>query len=200
MKKIIFSFIAVSLFFATSLDLMGEAEEIKEFNTKVDKVSNNTFIDKEGDKVLEKVYYNSEGDIIEVSVEKGEYVYPVNTEYSTLSSGSYWAHSKSTVTSRLESGWIQLRIYANGFSNSYTDSSKNTAKAIDRISVNTTLIMNGSVEDQDQDSRLNASFANASAKQQDFMIPTDPQYSRSSHTYQNSGTNDVYHTTEAERG
>jgi len=201
MKKTIFSLIAVSLLSATSLVSVGAAEETEVFNTKIDKVSTESFIDKEGDKVLEKIYYNDEGDVIEVSVEKGEYVSPVVSKgFSTQAvSGPYYAHSRSTVTSRLESGWAQLRIYANGFSDSYTSSSKATKKSIDRISVNTTLVMNGSVEDQASDNRTNSSFANASAKQQSFMVPTAPQYSRSSHAYHNSGTNSVYHNTEAKR-
>ncbi|WP_180954937.1 hypothetical protein [Bacillus sp. V3-13] len=199
MRKILFSLIAFSFFSTLSL-VPVSAEETEAFNTKIDRLSTDTYIDKEGDKVLEKVYYNSEGDIVEVSVEKGEYAYPVSRGISTQATGPYWAHSRSTVTSRIEAGWYQLRIYGNGFSDSYTNSSKTTKKALSRISVNTSLIMNGSVEGQNSDSRTNSSFANASAAQRSFMVPDSPQYSRSSHAYHNTGTNSVYHSTEAKRG
>lgn len=136
-----------------------------------------------------------------MSVEKGEMAYPLTTgDVSILSSGGYYAASKSSVTSRLEPSFgPQLRIYANGFSNSYTSSTKSTSKALDKISVNTTLIMNGAVEHQAADNRTSSSFANASARQQSMMIPDAPQYSRSSHAYHNSGANSVYHSTEAKR-
>ncbi|WP_206207689.1 hypothetical protein [Virgibacillus indicus] len=201
-KKILFSLITVSFLSTLVLVAPVGAEETEVFDTKIDKVSKDEFIDKEGDKVQEKVYYNSEGKIVKVSVEKGEYAEPVSTDNSTKSYGSYYAVSRSSVTARFEAwaGAPQIRVYSNGFSDSYTNSSKSTKKSIDRIIVNTTLMMNASVEDQDSDSRTSSSFANASAKQQSFMIPTHSQYSRSSHTYHNSGTNSVYHSTEASRG
>lgn len=166
---------------------------------KIESISTRIFTDKSGQKVLEKISKNKQGDIIEVSVEKGEYATAVNTGDFSTQAIVYYAASRSTVTSRLEFGWAQLRIYANGFSDSYTSSSKTSKKAIDKISVNTTLLMNGSVEDQDTDNRTNSSFANTSAAQQSWMVPTAPQYSRSSHAYHHSGANSVYHSTEAKR-
>ncbi|ADC52358.1 hypothetical protein BpOF4_21814 (plasmid) [Alkalihalophilus pseudofirmus OF4] len=132
--------------------------------------------------------------------QKEETVFPEQTGEFSIQSGVYHAASRSSVTSRIEAKWGQLRIYANGFSDSYTSSSKSTKKAIDKISVNTSLIMNGSVENQASDNRTKSSLANASAAQQRFMVPTAPQYSRSSHSYHNSGANSVYHSTEAKRG
>lgn len=93
-----------------------------------------------------------------------------------------------------------MRTYANRFSDAYTDSSKKTHKAISRISVHTTLVRDGVVEDQAYDSRTNSSFANASAKAQRRAIPTNyPTYGRSSHEYHNTGAQSIYHTTQANR-
>lgn len=165
----------------------------------VTKASANTtqYTDQYGDNVTQQVFYNGQGSIVEVSVEKGQFVYPT---LSTLASSGYFARSRSTVTSRLEPSFgPYMRIYANGFSDSYTNSSKSTKKSIDKISVNTTLIMNGSVEHQSSDARNSSSFANATAKQQRYMIATAPQYSRSSHVYENRGTNKVTSNTSAKR-
>nr|WP_179943631.1 hypothetical protein [Planococcus citreus] len=165
----------------------------------VTKASMNTtqYTDQYGDNVLQQVYYNKQGSIVEVSVEKGQLAYSTD---STLASKTYFARSRSTVTSRLEPSFgIYMRIYANGFSDSYTNTSRSSKKSIDKISVNTTLIMNGSVENQASDARSSSSFANATAKQQRYMVATAPQYSRSSHVYENRGASKVNHNTSAKR-
>ncbi len=198
MKKKIATLLVVTLFSLQFLVPVSAAgKDIP--TTKIDSVSTKTYIDKSGQRVLEKISKNKHGDIIEVSVEKGEYATQVNTGDFSTQAVVYYAASRSSVTSRLEFGWAQLRIYANGFSDSYTSSAKSSRKTIDKISVNTTLMMNGSVESQDSDNRTNSSFANTSAAQQSWMIPTAPQYSRSSHAYHHSGANSVYHSTEAKR-
>lgn len=168
-----------------------EIDDVEVVNTVTD-----TFIDEEGDEVVQETSYNKNGDIVEVSVEKGD----LSSEDAELQAAGYYASSRSSVTSRIESGWFQVRIYANGFSDSYTGSSKSKKKSIDKISVNTTLTMNGSVENQKADNRTNSSFANASAPQKNHMIPSSAQYSKSSHAYHNKGANSIYHSTQAKRG
>ncbi|MGJ3194157.1 hypothetical protein [Peribacillus frigoritolerans] len=57
------------------------------------------------------------------------------------------------------------------------------------------MFMNGSVEHSASSTKLNASTASASAKQQAWQVPLKAHEVKSSHTYQNTGASSLYPTT-----
>ena len=156
MKKIFIPLMAASFLF---IGFNGTASaqtsnENKNQLNKVTEVKTNSFIDEYGDMVIEKRKYNSENDLIEVSVEKEESAHS-NGSVSLQASGAYHANSRATIVGRFEawSGAPQMRLYANGFSDAYTNSKKTKKKSISRISVSTTLQMSGAIEAQSSDSK-----------------------------------------------
>ncbi|CAN7586733.1 hypothetical protein LJR015_001283 [Peribacillus frigoritolerans] len=131
-----------------------------------------TYFDEDSKLVTETKGLNKNGEVIEVSISKDQTnLTNASGEIVPTGAGVYHASSRSTLTKRAEAGWAQLRVYGNGFSDSYTNSKKTTRKSISKIGVSTTLFMNGSVEHSSSNTKLNASTASASAKQQAWQVP-----------------------------
>lgn len=196
-KKILLStLLSTGLLLSLGVSNGFAATDDLEQDLNVVKTETYTYFDADGKAVTETKGLNKNGEVVDVSISKDQSnLTNASGEVVPNGAGVYHAHSRSTLTKRAEAGWAQLRVYGNGFSDSYTNSKKTTRKSISKIGVSTTLFMNGSVEHSASSTKLNASTASASAKQQVWQVPVKAHEVKSSHTYQNTGASSLYPTT-----
>ncbi len=181
---------------AVSVSLVMPATLAKASNENGDSVivEKEQYIDEFGDTVNVTRYLDSNGEVIQGTVEKG--MIPESEGEFTINAAPYWSASSSI--SRVWEKWSgspQVRIYGNGRSASYTSSSKKTYKAINTIGVKNTLFFGSVVEHSSSKTNNNASTAAASSKQQSFKIPTARWKSQSNHTFKHTGYKSWYPTT-----
>lgn len=141
-----------------------------------------------GDKVTQTVTKDSSGNVLSIDVEKAG--------YSAAGKKGYW-YAKSSIKRQYEWPNVTVSVKGTGSSKSYTNSSKKSFKAIDKIGVRTTLTSGGVVQGTKSSSQKNSATASATASKAN-SIPAGLKWKdTSSHTFQDSGKNSWYPTTGA---
>jgi hypothetical protein len=196
-KKIKFIFPLLASFVMFGASTSYAASEENKHNNKYDMeivdVKTQSYKDEYGDLITRKEYYNKKGELIKSETEKAITPTTSDNSFTATASGPHWVAS-TTIGRQWEPGWIQMRIYGTGSSKSYTDSSKSSYRAIDKIGVFTTLYYNTAVEDTASQTKFNASTSSATAWQQ--SVNCCWQYkAETNHTFEEAGYQSWYPVT-----
>ncbi|MGE7621463.1 hypothetical protein ACQKMD_00005 [Viridibacillus sp. NPDC096237] len=156
------------------------------FVTDASASTSSSYTDRFGDQVLETTDYDSIGAPISVSVEK----------WGKTSKAPYW-----NVSSRISRSYalpnITVTMNGTGTSSSYTSKSKSSYYSIDKIGVSTTLTSGGTVMATKSASNTNSGYVAATASKANVILPPGKYRNTSSHSFEHTGYNSWYPSTEA---